>query len=37
MCKIHLIIIIVLLERYRGKNPERDIIEMEADDAGWKI
>jgi hypothetical protein len=26
-----------LLERYRGKNPEREVLEIEADDSGWKI
>jgi len=25
-----------LLERYREKNPEREVIKIEADNAGWK-
>jgi hypothetical protein len=33
--KIHPTCNISLLERYRGKNPERDVIQVEADDAGW--
>jgi len=28
---------IALLERYRGKNPEREVIEMETDGAGWEM
>jgi hypothetical protein len=28
---------IALLERYLGKNPEREVIEIEADDAGWEM
>ena len=23
--------------RYRGKNPEKEVVEIEADDAGWKM
>jgi hypothetical protein len=35
--KIHPAFNISLLERYRGKNPEREVIEVEADDAGWTM
>jgi hypothetical protein len=28
---------IALLERYQGKKPERDVIEIEVDNAGWKM
>jgi hypothetical protein len=35
--KIHPTYNISLLERYRGKNPEREVIEIEADDAGWTM
>ena len=35
--KIHPTFNISLLERYRGKNPEREVIEIEADDAGWTM
>jgi len=35
--KIHLTFNIALLQRYRGKSPERELIEIEADDTGWKM
>jgi len=35
--KIHLIFNILLLEQYQEKNPGREGIEIEADDAGWKM
>jgi hypothetical protein len=35
--KIHPTFNVSLLERYRGKNPEREVIEVEADDAGWTM
>jgi len=35
--KIHLTFNISVLERYRGKNPERKVIEIEAEDAGWTM
>jgi hypothetical protein len=35
--KIHPTFNISLLERYRGKNPEREVIEIEANDAGWMM
>jgi len=33
--KIHLTLNIALLERYRGSDPKKQIVEIEADDAGW--
>jgi hypothetical protein len=35
--KIHPTFNISLLERYRGNNPEREVIEIEVDDAGWTM
>jgi len=35
--KIHPTFNISLLERYRGKNPEMEVIKIEADDAGWTM
>jgi len=35
--KIHPTFNISLLERYRGKNPEREVFEIETDDAGWTM
>jgi len=35
--KIHPVFNISLLEKYRGTNPEREVVEIEADDSGWKI
>jgi hypothetical protein len=35
--KIHLMFNISRLERYRRKNPDMGVIELEADDAGWTI
>jgi len=35
--KTHPTFNISLLERYRGKNPESEVIEIEADDAGWRM
>jgi hypothetical protein len=26
-----------LLEKYRGTNPEKEVVEIEADDSGWKM
>lgn len=26
-----------MLERYRGQNPQRKVVQIEADDAGWKM
>lgn len=34
---IHPTFKIRLLERYRVKNPEKEVVEIEADDAEWKI
>ena len=36
-CKIHPTFNIGLLEKYQGKNPEKEVVEIEADDAGWKM
>jgi hypothetical protein len=35
--KIHPVFNISLLERYRGDNPERPVVEIEADEEGWKM
>jgi hypothetical protein len=35
--KIHPMFNIALLEQYLGKNPEREVIEIEADDADWEM
>jgi hypothetical protein len=35
--KIHPVFNIALLERYRGTNPKEKVIEIEADDSGWKM
>jgi len=35
--KIHPTFNISLLERYRGEDPKKQVIEIEADDAGWKM
>jgi hypothetical protein len=35
--KIHPTFNISLLERYRGTNPKKQVIEIEADSAGWKM
>jgi hypothetical protein len=35
--KIHPKFNIALLDRYRGKNPDREVVEIEANDAGWKM
>jgi len=35
--KIHPVFNISLLEKYRGSNPEREVVEIEADDSGWKM
>jgi len=35
--KIHPTFIIARLEKYRRKNPKRQVIEIEADDRGWKM
>lgn len=34
---IHQTFKVALFEQYRGKNPETEVIEIEADNAGWKI
>jgi hypothetical protein len=34
---IHPVFNIALLERYRGKDPGKQTIEIEADDSGWKM
>jgi len=35
--KIHPTFYISLLERYRGTDPTKQVLEIEADDAGWKM
>jgi hypothetical protein len=35
--KIHPVLNIALLEKYREKNREREVVEIEADDSGWKM
>jgi hypothetical protein len=35
--RIHSMFNIALLERYRGTNPKKQVVEIEADDAGWKM
>lgn len=35
--KIQLTFNIALAERYRGKNPEKEVIEIEVNDARWKM
>jgi hypothetical protein len=35
--KIHPVFNVSLLERYRGTNPEREVVEVEADVPGWKM
>jgi hypothetical protein len=35
--KIHPTFNIALLERYRGTNPKKQVLEIEADDTGWKM
>jgi hypothetical protein len=35
--KIHPTFNVSVLEKYRGKNPEREVVEIESDDAGWKM
>jgi hypothetical protein len=35
--KIHPVFNISLLEKYRGTNPEKEVVEIEADDSGWKM
>jgi len=35
--KIYTVFNISLLEKYRGMNPEREVVEIEANDSGWKI
>jgi len=35
--KIHPTFNIALLERYRGTNPKKQVVEIKADDAGWKM
>jgi hypothetical protein len=35
--KIHLTFNIALLERYRGTEPKKQVVEIEAKDAGWKM
>jgi len=35
--KIHLTFDIALLERYRGSDPRKQVVEIEADDAGWEM
>ena len=35
--KIHPVFNISLLEKCRGSNPEREVVEIEADDSGWKM
>ena len=37
MWKIHPTFNISLLEKFRGKDPEKEVVEIEADDAGWKM
>jgi hypothetical protein len=36
-CKIHPTSNISLLERYRGMDPEREVVEIEADDKRWMM
>jgi hypothetical protein len=35
--RIHPTFTIALLERYRGDNPKKQVVEIEADDTGWKM
>jgi len=35
--KIHPVFNIALLEKYRGVNPGKDLVEIEADNSGWKM
>jgi hypothetical protein len=35
--KIHPTCNIALLEQYRGTDPKKRVVEIEADDAGWKM
>jgi hypothetical protein len=35
--KIHPVFDISLLENFRGLNPEREVVEIEAGDSGWKM